>query len=176
MIIKQEFMPVGHRSRPGLPMNHPTSITIHWIGPYPNQQPMDPRAWWLKGPDGQGLAASAHYIVKDDKCVQCIPENEVAWHTGGKGNYSSIGIEVIPMNKMGEFSLDTIETLIKLLKQLPKLELKRHYDWTQKDCPRYYTPIQTLTGAEGRVENPPGGEARWEELKAQLEEGRREDE
>lgn len=155
MIIKQDYLPVGHISRPGKPMNHPTSITIHWIGPHPKQSVYDPRSWWLKGPDGKGLAASAHYIIKDSECLQCIPENEVAWHAGGKGNYSSLGIEVIPMNIAGEFSQDSIDTLIELLKQLPKLPLLRHYDWTGKECPLYYV-----------------NEDRWITLKNELEEGR----
>lgn len=154
-------MPKDHISRPGLPLNNPTSITLHWIGPYPRQTPEIVRNWWLRGSDGKGVEASAHYIIKDDLVLQCIPEHEVAWHCGSKGNYSSIGIELIPMNTTGMFSLKTIDSLKEVLKLLPNVELKRHYDWTGKDCPRYYTPIVGMVGADGRVENPSGGEQRW---------------
>lgn len=159
MIIKQDYLPKPHPARPGLALSYPTSITIHWIGPYPKQSVYDPRYWWLKGPDGKGLQASSHYIVKDDNVLECIPTGEVAWHCGSTGNFTSIGIEVIPMNIEGEFSTETIDTLRALLSKLPKLELKRHYDWTGKDCPRWYTPAF----AEG--------EARWEELKKELSSG-----
>jgi N-acetylmuramoyl-L-alanine amidase CwlA len=171
MIIKQDFMPKDHPSRPGIALNHPKSITIHWIGPYPRQAPEDTRNWWLKGPDGKGVEASAHFIIKDDKCLQCIPEQEIAWHAGcRKGNYTSLGIEVIPLNTTGEFSSQTIDTLIQLLKRLPKIPLVRHYDWTSKDCPRFYT--NSHVSGDGRVPNPEGGDQRWEELVKILEEGR----
>ena len=164
MIIKQDFIPKNHPARPGLLLSKPTAITIHWIGPYPKQTPAAVRNWWFKGEDGKGVQASAHYVVKDDEVLQVIPEGEVAWHCGSKGNYTSIGIEVIPMNLTGEFSGRTIETLAELLTKLPPLELLRHYDWTQKDCPRFYTPVTAILDGGGRVANPEGGEARWKQL------------
>jgi N-acetylmuramoyl-L-alanine amidase len=102
--------------------------------------------------------ASAHYIVKDNRIVQCIPASEVAWHAGPKANYTSLGIEVIPANKEGKFSDLSIETLIYCVSTLPRLPLMRHYDWTQKDCPLYYTPFAA------------DGNKHWEELKARIEE------
>jgi N-acetylmuramoyl-L-alanine amidase CwlA len=157
VIVEQDFLPRGKPARSGRRLNNPTSITIHWIGPAPGQTPEIVRNWWLKGSDGRGVEASAHYIIKDDRIVQCIPVSEVAWHAGSKANYSSIGIEVIPANKEGMFSDTTIETLIYCISLLPKLKLVRHYDWTQKDCPLYYTPL---------VED---GDEHWQELKQRIE-------
>jgi N-acetylmuramoyl-L-alanine amidase len=157
VIITQTFLPKPSPCRPGLILSKPTSITIHWIGPYPNQTVDIPYNWWLKS----GLQASAHYIVKDLKVLQCVPENEVAWHCGSKGNYTSLGIEVIPMNIAGQFSADTIDTLCQLLQGLPKVELLRHYDWTGKNCPLYYTPLSD------------GGQERWEALVKELNDGRK---
>jgi len=169
MIVKQEFIQRGNLARPGILLSNPTSITIHWIGPYPNQVPADVIKWWTRADLQPAQAASAHYIIKDELCVQCIPEGEVAWHCGCKGNYTSIGIEVIPVNKIGEFSADTIATLQQLLKHLPQVELKRHYDWTGKDCPRYYTNVTDLF--TDRQPNPPGGDERWTELVKELRNG-----
>lgn len=113
----------------------PSVITIHWIGPYPNQTPDIVRDWWIKS----GGEASAHFIVKDDDVLQCWETNKVAWHAGCKsGNLTSIGIEVIPCDKEGKFSKRSIQTLKELLATLPKLPIVRHYDWTGKDCPKYY--------------------------------------
>jgi N-acetylmuramoyl-L-alanine amidase CwlA len=158
VIIEQNFIPRARLSRSGIALKNPTSITIHWIGPYPTQTPEIVRNWWLNGSDGKGTEASAHFIVKEDRIVQCIPLAEVAWHCGCNGNYTSIGIEVIPKNKAGEFSELTVETLIYCVSTLPKLELRRHYDWTKKDCPLYYTPLSE------------GGQKRWEQLAAAIRE------
>jgi N-acetylmuramoyl-L-alanine amidase len=168
MTLREEFIPINTPPRPGLPLHAPMAITIHWIGPYPNQSPYDVIKWWKTGPDGKGIQASAHYVIKNDLIINCIPTDEVAWHCGSKGNYTSIGIEVVPASRNGEFSTESIASLKELIEKWPDLELLRHYDWTQKDCPRYYTPITGLMGVEGRVDNPTGGQARWEELKKGL--------
>ena len=113
----------------------PSIITIHWVGPYPGQIPDIVRDYWINS----GGEASAHYIIKDDECLQCWPENKVAWHAGcASGNKSSIGIEIIPCNKEGEFSEKSIQTLKELIATFPKMPIIRHYDWTGKDCPKYY--------------------------------------
>lgn len=113
----------------------PSVITIHWVGPYPDQTPDDVRDWWIKS-NGE---ASAHFIVKEDEVMQCWPLDKIAWHAGcGAGNKSSIGIEVIPCNIQGRFSEKTISTLKELINTLPRLPLIRHYDWTGKDCPKFY--------------------------------------
>jgi N-acetylmuramoyl-L-alanine amidase len=151
-----EWLPMPSRSRPGIANRGITSITIHWIGPYPNQSVYTPYYWWRDGTDGQGVTASAHYIVKNKDVLHCVPDDEVAWHCGSEGNYTSIGIEVVPATNSGMFGADTISTLKALLKTLPDVPLKRHYDWTSKDCPRYYTPLSE------------GGSGRWDELVKEL--------
>lgn len=115
--------------------DNPSVITIHWIGPYPSQSPDDVRNWWIKS-NGE---ASAHYIIKNDICMQCWPDNKIAWHAGCKvGNHNSIGIEVIPCDEAGRFSDKSINTLKALLDTFPKMPIVRHFDWTGKDCPKFY--------------------------------------
>lgn len=114
----------------------PSVITIHYVGPFPGQTVSQVREWWEVS-DGE---ASAHYVIKDDIVLQCWPLTKVAWHAGCKaGNNTSIGIEVIPKNSAGEFSDRSIATLKELLDSLPRLPIVRHYDWTGKACPAYYT-------------------------------------
>lgn len=113
----------------------PTIVTIHWVGPYPGQTPDIVRDYWISS----GGEASAHFIIKDDDCMQCWPINKVAWHAGcTQGNSNSIGIEVIPMNTDGEFSEASIKTLKELLTEFKRWPVVRHFDWTGKDCPKYY--------------------------------------
>lgn len=137
MKFKQNFIPENAKcsTHHGFDNGRANVITIHWIGPYPEQTPEQVRDWWIKS-NGE---ASAHYIIKDEECLQCWPLDVVAWHAGCRaGNYTSIGIEVIPRNKEGEFSDSSINTLKELLSTLPRLPIVRHYDWTGKDCPKWY--------------------------------------
>jgi hypothetical protein len=128
-------------------------IIIHWIGPYPGQSVFSPWYWWEDGSDGSGVRASAHFIVKGNDVLEALPLDEVGWHSGDARNYSSIGIEVVPMNNDGEFAQDTIETLKEVVEFIrrtyPHTQLYRHFDGEQKkDCPKFYTPL-AKDGKEG---------------------------
>lgn len=138
MTITRQFIPDGIPcdTKRHFDKGQPSCITIHYTGPLPNQTPTQVRKYWI---DCKG-EASAHFIIKDDEVLQCWPLSKVAWHAGCKaGNDTSIGIEVIPENKEGKFSEQSIATLKELLETLPKLPIVRHYDWTGKACPAYYT-------------------------------------
>jgi|GEM_PF-5859212 len=172
MIITQNLLTIGKRARSGINFTKPiTKIILHWIGPYPKHTPAGVRNWWENGSDKNGVQASAHFIVKDDECLQCLPLNEIGWHSGDTRNHESIGIEVVPMNATGEFSTTTIQTLKELLQHIKKeikidLKIERHFDGVQKkDCPRFYTPSTNLVGVENREANPESGDQRWDELK-----------
>lgn len=150
MNIKEDFIPEGLPcdTKQWFKNGEYTGITIHWIGPYPGQSPADVRKWWI---DSKGQA-SAHVVIKENDVLICWPLNKCAWHAGDRvGNSTNIGIEVIPKNKEGEFSEKTIETLKEFLATLKPVKLMRHYDWTRKDCPRFYC-----------------NDAKWEELKKKI--------
>jgi N-acetylmuramoyl-L-alanine amidase CwlA len=106
-----------------------------------------------------------------------LPLNEIGWHSGDLRNLISIGIGVIPKNNIGEFGQNTINTLKDLISHIRKetgisLELERHFDGVQKkDCPRFYTNVTNLADIDHRVENPVGGQERWENLRANLNTG-----
>ncbi|MCL2252356.1 MAG: peptidoglycan recognition protein family protein [Treponema sp.] len=172
MKINNNFLTLGNRARSGTKFTKlVTKIVIHWIGPYPTHNPSGIREWWEKGSDGVGVQASAHFIVKESECLQCLPLDEIGWHSGDQRNYESIGIEVVPMNKAGEFSKTTIDTLHSLIKHIREevnsnLTIERHFDGVQKkDCPRFYTSVTKNSGVDARIENPEGGDKRWEDLK-----------
>ena len=144
MKLTKKFIPEGTNCDTGqyFAEGQPSVITVHWVGPFPGQTPDIVRDYWINS----GGEASAHYIIKDDECMQCWPENKVAWHAGcTTGNKTSIGIEVIPSNKEGVFSEKSIQTLKELIHTFPKMPIIRHYDWTGKDCPKYYTNTDKWT-------------------------------
>ena len=149
--LEEHLLPEGIPcdSREWFKEGKPDSATIHWIGAYPWQTPEIVRNWWETG-GGEG---SAHLIIKDREVWQCWPLSKVCWHCGNlSGNRSSIGIEVVPYNAEGKFSLWSIATLKAVLDDLfPGLPILRHYDWSGKACPLYYIE-----------------EGRWERLKELL--------
>lgn len=150
MLLEQDFLPKDSKPYWGETFKNGTadSITIHWIGAFPFQTPTVVRNYWLES----GGEVSTHFIVKDGLVLQCMPISKCCYHTGNLvGNRTSLGIEVIPQTKEGEFSIFTMNTLRELLAILPPLPLLRHYDWSGKNCPAFYTD-----------------EERWERLKDYL--------
>lgn len=116
--------------------SEPLFVTIHWVGPYPGQTPDIVRDYWI----ASRSEASAHVIIKDDVVMECWPLNKIAYHAGHSiGNDYSIGIEIIPENKVGRFSEQSLKTLKEYIDTyLPNKPIVRHYDWSGKLCPAYY--------------------------------------
>lgn len=99
--------------------------------------------------------ASAHYLVDQETVLQCLPENEVAFHVGAH-DYKPIGLHIGEGNKNPNYFLIGIEMCVNedadweatyrnsvaLAQQLLNkynftvFQLYRHYDITGKDCPR----------------------------------------
>lgn len=130
-----QFLKAGHRCRPG--GNYAkTSITIHSTG-NPKSTAQNERAW-LDNP-ANDREASWHYVVGEDVVIQAIPEAEEAWHCGNRaGNRHSIGIELIEsgdrktvLETAAEFVADKVNGY-----GLSMDDIKKHYDWTGKNCPR----------------------------------------
>jgi len=175
MNLFQRLLSLGKRARSGIKWNQPvTMIVIHWIGPY-IQRVTTVRDWWESGSDGDGVQASAHFVVKDNDVLQALPLDEVGWHSGDGRNYYAIGIEVCPASVGGEFSQASIDSLRELIAYIRQIhpqakQIVRHYDGVQKkDCPRYYTPIVSLLDGGGRVDNPVGGDQRWDALREYID-------
>lgn len=99
--------------------------------------------------------ASAHYIVDQDKIIQCIPDNEVAWHVGDRKrgnqtvdisnpNFKLIGVEMC-VNKDSNWTAtynNTVWLVKRLINQynLNTDKVYRHYDITGKECPLMFMP------------------------------------
>lgn len=100
--------------------------------------------------------ASAHYIVDDKSIVQCIPDNEVAYHVGAirykpdgdriigasnlTPNYFLVGFEMC-VNEDGNWNKtyqNAVELAAHLLRKyrFTTFDLYRHFDITGKDCPK----------------------------------------
>jgi N-acetylmuramoyl-L-alanine amidase len=119
----------------------------------------------LKGLKSQSLNnpkavfASAHFVVGlMGEAVQCLPPDEMAYHVGDKtytpeavslfGHYPNnctIGIELCHPARDGKFTPETWMSAVELATYLTRLfsleplkDIWRHYDITQKNCPKYF--------------------------------------
>lgn len=143
MKINQALLTPNAYSRPQKNLKKVTNIVIHWVG-NPGSTAMANRNYFeslKKGP----TYASAHYIIGlEGEIIQCIPEEEIAYHAGVANGYS-IGIENCHPDKKGKFNTATYVALIGLCADIcrryildPEKALLRHYDITGKICPKYY--------------------------------------
>ena len=161
MEINKEHLTVNKYSRPGSKMSSVKGIVIHWVA-NPNTTAIANRNYFeslktgKKNTKGDYIFASSHYIVGlNGEIIECIPETEVAYHASN-ANSTHIGIEVCHPDWDGKFSDVTYQALVELAIDIckrysldPLTDIKRHFDITGKDCPRYY------------VKNP----VAWEQVK-----------
>lgn len=121
--------------RPQRKLN-PQSITIHSTG-NPTSTALNERAWLTNKANNR--VASYHIVVDDKIAVEVLPLNEVAYHAGNAtGNDTSIGIEICESGDRAKTLLNAAQLTAKLLSERNWGidQLKRHYDWSKKNCPR----------------------------------------
>lgn len=144
--IVQKFLTINQYSRPGIRLKSVKNIIIHWVA-NPGTSAIANRNYFENLKSGKnGIYASSQYIVGlDGEIVQCMPENEVAYHAGNLTyNYNSIGIEICHPDWTGKFNDITYNKVIEFLAELCKKynlsvnKIIRHHDVTGKDCPKYY--------------------------------------
>lgn len=133
MKIIKDHVPIRPDRRPGRKMN-PTSITIHGTGNEKSRAKGE-RAW-LENPENK-REASWNYCVDDTDIIEAIPPNEVSLHSGtSQGNNTSISIEICESGNR-ELTLQRTQELVRYLMDKHNIRvIKRHYDWSKKNCPR----------------------------------------
>lgn len=145
--------------RPRLKME-PSSITIHHTG-NPSSTARNERNW-LTNPSNT-RTASYHIVIDEREAIEVIPLNEVAWHAGDgnradSGNRTSIGIEICESGNYEVTLSNTIELVATMLheRKWGVSRLKRHFDWSGKNCPRLMNLDGNWTGWKqflNRVQN-----------------------
>lgn len=137
MSYKVDYIPKNtlHNRRPGTRMR-PQFITIHSTA-NPNSTAQNERDWLVN--KNNKNTASWHICVDENDAVEAIPLNEVAWHAGDRtGNYKSIAIEICESGNREKTLKHAANLTARLLKKYGwgVNKLKRHYDWSRKNCPR----------------------------------------
>ena len=123
------------------------NIVVHWVG-NANTTAINNRNYF-ESLKTKKIYASSHYIIGlDGEIIQCVPENELAYHANQANSYS-IGIECCHPDWNGKFNDKTYQSLIELCVDIckrykldPQIALIRHYDVTRKQCPLYYVQHQ----------------------------------
>jgi N-acetylmuramoyl-L-alanine amidase CwlA len=139
--ITDAYLPVNEYSRPGDAIN-PTKIAVHYVG-NPNTTAKANRDYFASGK----VYASSHYIIGlQGEILRLIPENEISYCTNQANSYT-ISIENCHPDSTGKFNDSTLNSLIALCADIckrrkidPLTGIIRHYDVTQKCCPRWWAP------------------------------------
>ncbi len=154
--FKEMLLSTSAGGRPGKKIT-PKAVVVHWTAnTNPGANALANRNYF----NNSGVAVSAHYIVDDKQIIQCIPENEMAYHVGAKSykedalkklssypNDCTIGIEMC-VNKDGNFQKTYKNTVFLVANILRHYSwgisnIWRHYDITGKDCPKFFVDNST---------------------------------
>lgn len=150
-----DHIPKGtaHNRRPAIPLEA-TTITIHNNANLTSTA--DNERAWLTNPTN---ARTASYQIAIDaiEAVEVIPLNENAWGSGDgsgakSGNRTSIHIEICERDvKLGEYAQTLTNAVHLVAKMLHERgwgvdRLRRHYDWSGKNCPRRMNDDGKWTG------------------------------
>lgn len=149
-----DHIPISRNRRPGT-VQKPQYLTIHSTGNATSTAKNERD--WLINPSNR-RTASWHIVVDHNKAIEAIPLNEVAYHAGtGAGNNTSIGIEICESGDRAKTLANAADLAASILQKFGWSvdRLRRHYDWSGKNCPRIL-----------RADNW----AEWERFKKEVEE------
>ncbi|MFK9091786.1 N-acetylmuramoyl-L-alanine amidase [Bacillus salipaludis] len=146
MNIIQRLIPASNTStRPGLTLV-PKYITIHETDNTSRGANAEAHARLQER--GNDRTASWHVTIDDNKIIQSIPFDEVAWAAGdgrnGPGNRTSIHIEMC-VNADGNYDQtvsNTVEVVQYLMSRftISSEHIVPHKHWTGKNCPKNLLP------------------------------------
>lgn len=145
MNIEDRLLTISPYCRSGEKQNKIQSIVVHWVG-NAGSSAIGNRNYFNSLATSHKTSASSHYIIGlNGEIIRCIPEDEVAFHSGSYSmNRKSIGIEDCHPDWDGKFNNATYNSLVELCADICKRynlsvnNIIRHYDVTGKECPRYY--------------------------------------
>ncbi len=157
-LIDEEILTVNEYSRPAIPLSEVDGIVIHYTA-NPGTSADNNRSYFEGLKDSHLTHASSHYIIGlEGEIIQCIPLSEQAYASNER-NVDTISIECCHPDETGRFNDATYDNLVYLCAwlmgqyDLETDDLLRHYDISQKNCPKYF------------VDHPD----EWETFKADVE-------
>ena len=143
--VQADLLTVNPWSRPGTPLEKIDGIVIHYVG-NPGTTAKANRNYFESLSSGETETyASSHFIVGlEGEVIQCITLTEIAYASNIR-NEDTVAIEVCHPDETGAFSPAAYQQVVELTAWLcrtfdldPDTDVIRHYDVTEKLCPRYY--------------------------------------
>ena len=141
--ISEQFLTVNPYSRPKTPLKEVNNIVVHYTA-NPGTTAKNNRDYFEGLATSGATYASSHFIIGlDGEIIQCVPLDEVSYCSNNR-NDDTVAIEVCHPDESGEFTDESYESLVKLTSwlcykfQLQEKEIIRHYDITEKICPKYF--------------------------------------
>lgn len=146
MLRKVDYLPLGHRNRPGYPMT-PKGLIFHTTNNWSDGAGDELHGEYMENQTERTV--SWHMTVDKDSSTQHIPFSENAWHAGdgGNGTYNRnwIGMEIAceavapgqPLDK--PTYVNAVEEAARICKQFDFgwSELQPHKIVYGKDCPHH---------------------------------------
>ena len=141
--IDVQLLTVNPYSRPGEKCKKIDAIVVHYLG-NPRTSAQENHDYFESLKDLKDVSMSANYVVgTKGEIIQCVPDGEVAYASQSYNNHS-ISIENCHMTESGKLTKQTYDSLVKLTAYLAEVhglersQIIRHYDVTEKICPKYY--------------------------------------
>lgn len=143
--VQRDYLTVNEWSRPGTELKDIRGVVIHYVG-NPGTTAQANRNYFESLSSGaEGTYASSHFVIGlEGEVIQCIPLTETAYASNTRNN-DTVAIEVCHPDETGEFSPVTYARCVELTAWLcrefrldPEEDVIRHYDITEKVCPKYY--------------------------------------
>lgn len=141
--ITVDLLPLNEYSRPGDPLPVVNGIVVHYVG-NPNTTAKQNRSYFAGLAQSHATSASSHFIIGlEGEIILCVPLEEISYCSTIR-NHDTIAIECCHPDETGEFTKETEDSLVRLLKwlcdvyDLGRDDVIRHYDVAGKVCPKYY--------------------------------------
>ncbi len=138
-----DLLDVNEYSRPGIPLEEIKGIVIHYTA-NPGSTAQNNRDYFQGLKDSHETKVSSHFVVGiQGEIVQCIPSTEIAYASNSR-NSETLSIECCHEDESGKFTQATYISLVRLTGwlcwryNLTSQDVIRHYDVTEKICPKYY--------------------------------------
>lgn len=138
-----DLLDVNEYSRPGTPLKKVKGIVVHYTA-NPGTTAKNNRDYFQGLKDSHETKVSSHFVVGiEGEIVQCIPSTEIAYASNSR-NEDTLSIECCHSDETGKFSEATYISLVRLTGwlcyrfQLTQEDVIRHYDVTEKICPKYF--------------------------------------
>lgn len=141
--VDRNYLPINAYSRPGTPLKRVNAIVIHYVG-NPGTTAAQNRSYYAGLAESGKTYASSNFLVGlGGEILECVPVDEVAYCSNSR-NSDTVSIECCHPNESGKFNADTYDGLVRLTAWLCRefglkaSDIVRHYDITEKECPKYY--------------------------------------